>query len=80
MKLSKDGRKVGKYTILSRESLDDGRIKIVCIGKWKDDKKPATLFYTYILSEKEFVMRKDVEYSLGNQQPFFRNEFRFTRN
>ncbi|MEL6135599.1 MAG: hypothetical protein AAFR59_19745 [Bacteroidota bacterium] len=79
VKISKDGKKLDKYRVLSREMLDGGKTKVVCLGDGKDDGKKATLFYTYTFYKDEFIMRKDVQYSLGNQQPFFRNEFRFTR-
>ncbi|MEO1416511.1 MAG: hypothetical protein AAFW00_14600 [Bacteroidota bacterium] len=79
IKLSKDGKKLDKNRVLSREDLEGNTVKVVCLGDGKDDGKKATLFYTYTFDSKEFVIRKDVQYSLGNQAPFFRNEFRFTR-
>ncbi|MEO1586305.1 MAG: hypothetical protein AAFS00_03405 [Bacteroidota bacterium] len=79
IKLSKDGKRLDKYRVLSREDLEGNTVKVVCLGDGKDDGKKATLFYTYTFDRKEFVIRKDVQYSLGNQAPFFRNEFRFTR-
>lgn len=78
MILSKNGRQLNKKDIKSKLSLPEGQIQITIEYTGKDNKKKALIRNIYLLGEKQFVIRKEVQFE-NKSEWIKRNEFSYKR-
>ena len=76
--LTDNGRTLDGETVVERIKLPGKTVKIVTEKSGQDNNKPAVLRYTYLISPKNFSIRKEVRYE-GVTELFERNEYRWTR-
>ncbi|RZV57201.1 MAG: hypothetical protein EX254_10430 [Flavobacteriaceae bacterium] len=76
--ISKDGMKLNKKDLKSKQVLPDGQIKIITEYSGKDNRKNALIRNIYILGEKEFIIRKEVQFE-DSTEWLKRNEYSYTR-
>lgn len=76
--LNTAGDRFGNADITEKNILPGGGIKIVTEEKGEDDRKPATIKHTIVLTEKTFTITKTVRFD-GEEQFFQRNEYAWTR-
>lgn len=64
LKISSDGKFIGKELVTSKKRLKDGSIEIITEREGTDgnDNKPAIIRYTYTISNSLFTKRKDVQF------------------
>ena len=79
IKVSKNGTMLNKHIVTQREELENGHIQIQTDYRGKDDNKKAQIRYTYIISKKTFLIRKEVQFSQGAKW-IKRSEFSYNRN
>lgn len=75
----KNGTRLNKEKVTSRQVLEDGTIEIVTTYKGRDDNKRATIRITYRIGETNYSSRKDVQYK-GETEWIKRNEFSYERS
>jgi hypothetical protein len=73
-----DGRKINNRRVLSKDTTKGGSTVIVCTTRGRDNNEKATLRFTYSFSNKQFSIRKEVQYE-GKTDWFLRNIFVFER-
>lgn len=78
LRLSKDGKSINKREIILSERLDNGSLKIHVLKKGKDDRKTAQLRYTYLISDFEFIILKEVQF-VEESDWIKRSEYRFKK-
>ena len=78
IKLSKDGRKLNKESVVSKETLADGSVQITTEYRGKDNNKEALIRGIYVLGKSVCVIRKEVKYD-DSQTWLKRNEYSFSR-
>jgi len=78
IKLTKNGLKLNKKVITSREELKNGQLQIQTEDKGKDDNKNALIRYTYILSNDFFLIRKEVQFKEAGDW-IKRSEYNYNR-
>jgi hypothetical protein len=78
IKISENGQQLNKKEVSSRQILSNGQIQITTEYLGKDNNKPALIRNIYILGEKQFVIRKEVNFENTNNW-MMRNEYSFER-
>lgn len=78
IKISDDGQQLNKKEVKSRQKLSDGTTQITTEYLGKDNNKPALIRNIYILGDKLFVIRKEVNFENANDW-MLRNEYSFKR-
>ena len=78
IKVSKHGRQLNKRDVVAKEIMADGRVQIVTEFFGKDNRKSALIRNIYILGEKQFIMRKEVQFE-NSDQWLQRNEYNYRR-
>ena len=78
IKISEDGQQLNKKEVKSRQKLADGQIQIITEYLGKDNNKPALLRNIYILGDKQFIIRKEVNFENTNEW-MMRNEYSLSR-
>jgi len=73
-----DDRRLNDADIVRRNVTSDGSIEIVTEADGVDDGRAAKIRTTYVLSSRQFVVRKDVKFS-GEDAFINRNEYAFSR-
>ena len=79
IKVSNNGTMLNKHVVTQREELENGHIQIQTEHNGKDDNKKAQIRYTYIIGKKIFLIRKEVQFSQGEEW-IKRSEFSYNRN
>lgn len=78
IKIKSGGTVVFGQEVESVEANTEGQIVIVTTSSGKDGGKKSKFNFTYQISQKTFIMRKDVTFE-GETESFMRNEYRFSR-
>lgn len=78
IKISENGQQLNKKEVNSRQILSNGQIQITTEYLGKDNNKPALIRNIYILGDKQFVIRKEVNFENTNNW-MMRNEYSFER-
>jgi len=78
IKMSKDGSRLNKHDVTSRVELENGDIQIQTKHEGKDDRKSATIRYTYTFGENAFIIQKEVQFS-DSEVWIKRNEYNYVR-
>lgn len=80
-KISKNGTKLNKRNVISREILPEGQIQIHTEYLHKDgnEKKMAIIRNTYTMGLDTFSIRKDVQFE-GSTDWIMRNEYKYQKN
>ena len=78
IKISENGQQLNKKEVNSRQILSNGQIQITTEYLGKDNNKPALIRNIYIFGEKQFVIRKEVNFENTNNW-MMRNEYSFER-
>ena len=76
--VSKNGKQLNKKDLRSKQRLANGQIQIITEYAGKDNKKKALIRNIYILGEKQFVMRKEVQFENSGEW-IKRNQFSYNR-
>jgi len=76
--ISKKGDKINTEIVVSKRKLSNEQLEIITEYNGKDNKKKALISNKYILSTKQFVIRKEVRFENSNEW-VMRNEYRFKR-
>ena len=76
--VSKKGTQLNKREVKLKQSLSDQRINIITEYLGKDNKRKAVIRNTYTLGEKQFTIRKEVQFE-NSDQWLKRNEYMFYR-
>lgn len=76
--ISKQGDKINKARIVSKQVLSNKQIEIITEYKGRDNKKKALIRNTYIFGPKTFVIRKDVKFE-NSSEWIMRNTYSFER-
>ena len=76
--VSKNGRQLNKKDLSSKQRLLNGQTQIITEYIGKDNKKKASIRNIYILGEKQFIIRKEVQFENTNEW-IKRNEFSYKR-
>lgn len=79
--LSPDGRTFAGETVLERSTLPPGGgggMRIVTTEEGKDDNKPATMRYVYLITPSEFSITKFVKFA-GSSNEIERHTYRWKR-
>jgi len=76
--ISKDGKKLNKEDLKSKQILPDGNIKITTEYLGKDNRKKALIRNIYIMGEEQLIIRKEVKF-MDSGNWMIRNEYKFTR-
>ena len=63
IKIAKDGRLLNNDTVILKETLKSGNIKIQTKKKGKDDNKQALIRYTYTIGNDNFSIKKEVQFN-----------------
>jgi len=79
IKVSKNGTILNKHSVTQREELENGNIQIQTEHKGKDDNKKALIRYTYLIGKNTFSIRKEVQFSQGDEW-IKRSELSYNRN
>ena len=74
VEISKDGKKINGQTIESIDEIGDGNLELITSDKGKDNGKPATFTYTYIIGPNIYSNEKFVLYE-GAEKAFIRNRY-----
>lgn len=73
-----DGTRLNDAAILSRSELSEGQVEIVTENQGMDDNRPALIRTTYVISDSQFIVRKDVKFA--DKDAFLnRNQYTLTR-
>ena len=72
------GRTMADQTVVGREVLADGAIRIVTESDGTDNDKAARFRFTYLVGPKSFSIKKEVR-PAGAAEFFQRNEYSWTR-
>lgn len=75
--LSADGTIFDGETVLEKNK-SSGKVRFVTTTMGTDNKKPATFRYTYVFSDRELMIRKEVRVE-GSNDYFERNVYSWTR-
>lgn len=76
--LSRDGKIFDGETVVEKNKLDDGTIKIVTEKAGMDNDKKSQFRFTYLLSRTSFSIKKEVKYD-GTNEFFERNQYSWKR-
>lgn len=76
--LSRDGLKLNKRAVFSKKNLPDGGLEVSTQHKGKDNNKKALIRHVFVLSNKRFIMRKEVQLE-GSIAWVKRNEYSYSR-
>lgn len=76
--LGDGGRALADQTVVGREVLPGGALKIVTEADGTDNDKPARFRFTYLAGPKSFSIKKEVRPE-GSAEFFQRNEYSWTR-
>ena len=76
--ISKNGRQLNKKELRSKQRLSNGQIQIITEYVGKDNKKKALIRNVYIFGEKQFIIRKEVQFD-NTGEWIKRNEFSYKR-
>jgi opacity protein-like surface antigen len=76
--LAADGRTLAGETVVERATLADGTLRIVTEKPGRDNDRPATFRYTYLIAPARVSIRKEVRVD-GTAEFFERNEYAWTR-
>ena len=76
--ISKNGNQLDNKEVISKQKLANGHLEIITEYTGQDNRKQALIRVTYILGEKLFVIRKDVQFEQSDDW-IKRNEYRYTR-
>ena len=79
IKVSNNGTMLNRHLVTRREELENGHIQIQTEHNGKDDNKKAQIRHTYIIGKKVFLIRKEVQFSPGEEW-IKRSEFSYNRN
>ncbi|MCU0617083.1 MAG: hypothetical protein MUD17_08390 [Gemmatimonadaceae bacterium] len=66
LSLSADGRTLRGATVIAREQLADGRVRVITEQDGRDNERPARIRTVYILGEKSASLQKLVRYDGGD--------------
>jgi len=77
LRVSRDGARLNGQTIVQRYIDRNGSLVVVTEGKGRDDRRPADIRLTYVISDTSFINRKDVRFEGGEY--ITRNEYRLFR-
>lgn len=78
IKISKKGDKLNNYQVISKDVLENSQIQIITEHAGKDNNKKATIRDIYILGEKQFIIRKEVQFE-NSTKWLKRNEYSFSK-
>ena len=78
IRVSNNGTMLNKHIVTQREELENGHIQIQTEHNGKDDNKRAQIRHTYIIGKKIFLIRKEVQFSQGEEW-LKRSEFSYNR-
>lgn len=78
IKISKDGKQLNKKHIKAKEELPNGQAQMITEYEGKDNKKKALIRNTYILSGKQFTIRKEVQFE-NSDKWIIRNEYNYNK-
>ena len=78
IKIAKDGMQLNNNTVILKESLKNGDIKIQTEKKGKDDNKQALIRYTYTVENDNFSIKKEVQFNQEDEW-IKRSEFNYKR-
>jgi hypothetical protein len=79
IKIKKNGTYLGNEKIIRVEKLGDESMKIETMYEGKDANKEATIYITYFFSNKQFIMKKEVEFKDAPGK-FIRNQYTYTKS
>jgi hypothetical protein len=77
-KIKKNGTYFGKQKIINKSITNDGTVTIISKFEGKDDRKKATMFFTYVYNKKSYSVTKEVQYN-GQDEKLLRNKYIYTR-
>lgn len=78
VKISKNGQKINKQVVKSKLVLSNGQTQIMTEYSGKDNNKKATIRMYYMISEQQFIIRKEVKY-IGEDTWLKRNEYKYVK-
>ncbi len=78
LNISKDGLLLNKRNVISRKKLNTGTIEIITQYSGKDDGKKALIRNSYLLSDKSYSSKKEVQFK-DSEQWILRSEFSYVR-
>ena len=78
VRLSKDGKTLNGEVVMERTGLPDGTVRLVTEKKGEDNRRGASIRFTYLLNSKSFSIKKEVRYDDENEF-FARNEYSWKR-
>ena len=76
--ISNDGSKLNKIDVKSREVLSNGQVQITTEYKGKDNNKKAAIKKVYLISNSQFIIRKEVKFE-DTKDWLTRNEYKYSR-
>ena len=78
VRLSEDGRQLGKETLLERRMSEDGTLTIITAMAGQDDHRAAQFRFTYTVAATSFVRQKEVKLDSGGDY-FVRHTYSWKR-
>ncbi len=78
IKIAKDGMLLNNDTVILKETLKSGNIKIQTEKKGKDDNKQALIRYTYVVGNDTFSIKKEVQFNQKDEW-IKRSEFNYKK-
>jgi hypothetical protein len=79
IKIKKGGTYLGNEKIIRVQKSVDGSIEIETMYEGKDNNKEATIYITYFFSNKQLIMKKEVEFK-DVPGKFIRNQYMYTKS
>ncbi|NHF60065.1 hypothetical protein FK220_011975 [Flavobacteriaceae bacterium TP-CH-4] len=78
IKISSDGKYLGKEEVIEKEVGENGYLKIVTRYEGKDNNRPAIMTKTYLITENTFSVSKEVSYK-DTTEVLIRNKTSYTK-
>lgn len=78
IKLSDDGRQLGKENLVERRITDNGTLILITIMSGQDDNRSAQFRFTYTITDHAFTRQKEVKLDSGGDY-FVRHTYAWTR-
>jgi len=78
IRLSKDGTRINKATIISTRELTEEEFEIITEYSGKDNNKKAQIRVTYIIKRTELIIRKEVKFK-NSEEWILRSEYNYNR-
>jgi len=78
IKVSKDGTKVNKASIIAKKTLPNGEIQVITEYQGKDNRKKALIKNVYLFGKTSLIIRKEVKFE-NTETWLTRNEYKYAR-